>query len=160
MARAGRRSTLLAMTTLHSPTLSSALGLADGEGETLSARGNILVIKAATPRVSVIDYTAAAGFPGPPLHIHPGFDEVFVVLQGSMTIRVRNEVNRLGPLASASVSGSVPHTFANETAAPVRFLVVCAPGGFEGYFRALVSGDQATIDAVSERFGYRPVPSG
>ncbi len=130
----------------------------DREGETLSAHGNVLVIKTTTPRVSVIDYTAPAGFPGPPLHIHPGFDEVFVVLEGKLTVRVNDEVSEIGPVGSARVGGSVPHTFANETVAPVRFLLVCAPGGIEDYFRALVTGDDAGIEAFSERFGYEPVP--
>jgi mannose-6-phosphate isomerase-like protein (cupin superfamily) len=49
------------------------------------------------------------------LHIHPGFDEVFVVLEGTLTVRVNDEVSEIGPVASASVSGLVPHTFANET---------------------------------------------
>lgn len=144
---------------MTNPTAPTAVTLADREGETLSAHGNVLVIKTATPRASVIDYTAPAGFPGPPLHIHPGFDEVFVVLEGTLTVRVNEEVTEIGPVGSASVSGSVPHTFANETAAPVRFLLVCAPGGIEDYFRALVAGDAQGVEAFSERFGYEPVPA-
>lgn len=76
-----------------------------------------------------------------------------------MTVRVNDEVTEIGPVGSASVSGSVPHTFANEAGVRVRFLVVCAPGGFEEYFRALVAGDEGRIAAVSARFGYDPVPS-
>jgi hypothetical protein len=53
----------------------------------------------------------------------------------------------------------VPHTFGNRSSDRARFLVVCAPGGFEHYFRAVVAGDEETIAAVSERFGYRPVGS-
>jgi mannose-6-phosphate isomerase-like protein (cupin superfamily) len=146
------------MTNLSAPTAPTALTFADRQGETLRAQGNVLVIKTASPRATVIDYTAPAGFPGPPLHVHPGFDEVFVVLEGTLTVRVNDAVSEIGPVGSASVAGAVPHTFANETADPVRFLLVAAPGGIEDYFRALVTGDEAGIDAFSTQFGYQPVP--
>src|ERR1700736_5118145 len=111
-AHRGRR--LASMTTLDSPTSRMAVVLSDREGETIRAHGNVLVMKTLTPRVTVIDYTAPAGFPGPPLHIHPAFDEVFIVLDGTLTVRVHDQVTQIGPIGSASVSGSVPHTFANE----------------------------------------------
>jgi len=39
-------------------------------------------------------------------------------------------VHRLGPGANAFVAGDVPHTLANDEDAPLRFLAICAPGGF------------------------------
>jgi mannose-6-phosphate isomerase-like protein (cupin superfamily) len=146
------------MTTTSTPNPTAVI-LAAGEGETLRAHGNLLVMKTVSPRVSVIDYTAPAGFPGPPLHVHPGFDEVFFVLEGSLSIRVSDQVTELGPGASATVHGQTPHTFANESPTPVRFVLICAPGGFEDYFRALAGGDTDAVAAVSERFGYKAVPS-
>lgn len=131
--------------------------LGPGEGELIEARGNRVVIKAASPSQLVCDYTAAAHFPGPPLHVHPGFDESFLVLEGRLEIRVGDEVTELTPGSSAYVSGNVPHTFANRTPEPARFMCVCSPGGWEHFFRALAAGDAEMIAAVSERFGYAPV---
>ena len=127
--------------------------------ETIEIRGATIAIKAAAPRMTLADYTAPAGFPGPPLHVHPGFDEMFYVLDGALSMRLSDEVLELGPGDCAYVDGAVPHTFANPTAAPVRFLVGCAPGGFEDYFRALAAGDEDAIAAVNERFGVEYLPS-
>ena len=72
---------------------------------------------------------------------------------------VRDEATELMPGATAYVSGHVPQTFRNQSDDPARFLLLCSPGGFEDYFRAIVTGDEQMIAAVSERFGYRPVDS-
>jgi mannose-6-phosphate isomerase-like protein (cupin superfamily) len=72
-------------------------------------------------------------------------------------MRIREEVFELATGASAYVSGNAPHTFSNPTSEPVRFLVVCSPGGWEHFFRAVAAGDGATIAAISERFGYAEV---
>jgi mannose-6-phosphate isomerase-like protein (cupin superfamily) len=145
------------MTELTTPT---ALVLGPDEGEEIAAAGNRLLVKAAAPRVTVVDYTAPPGFPGPPLHVHSGFDEVFVVLEGMLSVRVGDDVHELAPGGSAYVDGTVPHTFANPADAPVRMLVVCSPGGFEAYFRALAAGDADAIAEASSRFGYAAWPEG
>lgn len=127
---------------------------ATADAEEIVVRGNRLRMLASGVRMSVVDYTAPAGFPGPPLHVHPGFDELFVVLEGVLTLRAGADVRELGPGESLHVPGSVPHTFANPADAPVRFLCACSPGGFEAYFRALADGDEPRAAAVAERFGY------
>jgi len=145
-------------TSPHIPTTQAgAAVLSPGEGELLTVRGNRLVIKVASERQSVVEYTSSAGFPGPPLHIHPGFDEVFLVLEGHLTVRVDDEVSRLEPGSLAFVPGTIPHTFANTEAEPVRFLLLCAPGGFEDYFRAVAAGDEAAMAEVEHRVGYAPI---
>lgn len=139
-------------------TTPTPLVLAPGEGEVISVRGVRVVLKAAAPRVLVADYTAPPGFPGPPLHVHTAFDEVFVVISGTLTVRVADEVHEVAPGGTAYVHGSTPHTFANAADEPLRFLCVCAPGGFEDYFRALAAGDHAGVAAASERAGYAAPP--
>jgi mannose-6-phosphate isomerase-like protein (cupin superfamily) len=124
--------------------------------EQLEVRGTTIGIRVSSERISLTDHTAPAGFPGPPLHVHPGFDEVFVVLDGTLSVRVDGDVSEVGAGETAFVEGAVPHTFANESADPVRFLAAISPGGFEGYFRALAAGDDQAVGEVSERFGYRP----
>jgi mannose-6-phosphate isomerase-like protein (cupin superfamily) len=131
-----------------------SLLLAPDEGEVIEARGNRIVIKAAAASQLVCEYTAPPNFPGPPLHVHPGFDESFLVLDGEIEVRVSEEVVALTSGASAYVAGITPHTFSNPGAEPARFILVCSPGGWEQFFRAVASGDGAAIAAISERFGY------
>jgi mannose-6-phosphate isomerase-like protein (cupin superfamily) len=140
-----------------SSTATDHIILGPDEGEVIEARGNRLVIKVATLRQLVCDYSAPAHFPGPPLHVHPGFDETFLVVAGRLRVQVGEDVVELGVGATAYVDGNVPHTFANPGSDPVRFLLVCSPGGFEDYFRAVAAGDEAAIAEVSERLGYAPV---
>ncbi len=139
------------------PTATRNMLLGPDEGEVIEARGNRLVVKAASPRQLVCDYVAPAHFPGPPLHVHHGFDETFLVMAGRLRVQVGEEVVELGVGATAYVDGNLPHTFANPGSRPVRFLLVCSPGGFEDYFRAVAAGDEAAITEVSERLGYAPV---
>lgn len=132
-----------------------AIVLPSDEGEEIRIGDSRIVLKAVSPRVTVFDYTGPPYFGGPPLHIHPGFDEVYVVLEGTLALHLRDEVHELGLGSSASIEGAMPHTFSNPTAEPLRFLSICAPGGFEQYFRSLANGnvDEAIAEA-SERFGY------
>ena len=128
------------------------------EGEVISARGNRIVIKSASASQLVCEYTAPPQFAGPPLHVHPGFDELFLGVDGELEVRIREEALELASGASAYVSGSTPHTFSNPGLAPVRFMLVCSPGGWEHFFRAVAVGDASRIAAISERFGYTEVP--
>lgn len=122
--------------------------------EVISARGNRIVIRAASASQLVCEYTAPPCFPGPPLHVHPGFDESFLVMSGTLRVQTRDEVADLVTGQSAYVSGDTPHTFCNPDAEPVTFLLVCSPGGWERYFRAVAAGDDAAAAEVAERFGY------
>ncbi|HZT53340.1 MAG TPA: cupin domain-containing protein [Gaiellaceae bacterium] len=137
-----------------------SLLLARGEGEVIEARGNRIVIKAASESQLVCEYIAPPHFAGPPLHVHPGFDESFLLLEGALRVRVEDQAVELAPGASAYVSGSTPHTFSNPGAKPARFLLVCSPGGWEDFFRAVAAGDGAAVAAVSERFGYAEARAG
>ena len=131
--------------------------LGPGEGEVIEARGSRLVIKVASAGQLVGEYSAPAEFPGPPLHVHPGFDETFIALSGRLEVTIGDEIVELAPGAAAYVRGSVPHTFRNPGGERASFLFICTPGGFEHYFRAIANGDEQALAAISERFGYRAV---
>ncbi len=131
--------------------------LAPGEGEVLEAGGNRLVIKVASSSQLVAEYTAPAHFDGPPLHVHPGFDETFLMLEGRLEVTVADEPTELTSGATAYVSGNVPHTFRNPSGQPARFLLICSPGGMDQYFRGIATGDNELVAAIAERVGYRPV---
>ena len=140
-----------------STTESTHVLLAPGEGELIEVAGNRIRIMVASPSQLVCDYSAAPHFPGPPLHIHPGFDETYLVLEGRLEVTVEKERRELVPGAAAYVSGSTPHTFANPGGERVRFLSICSPGGFERFFRAVAAGDPEAVREISEDFGYEAV---
>jgi quercetin dioxygenase-like cupin family protein len=81
-------------------------------------------------RASLTESTLPAGAKGPPLHKHD-FDEGFYVLDGELTLQVGDtrSVARTGEFGFAP--GGVAHTLANRSTAPVRFLILCSPAGFE-----------------------------
>ncbi len=128
-----------------------------GAGELIELAGNRIRIIVASPSQLVCDYSAAANFAGPPLHVHPGFDETYLVLEGELRIVVGNDERTLGPGAAAYVRGTTPHTFSNPGDEQARFLSICSPGGFEHFFRALATNDQELLTDICDRVGYRTV---
>ncbi len=57
--------------------------------------------------------------PGPPLHYHENFDERFFVVEGTLHVRVNDEVKQVGPGESLLVPAGVPHQPFNPTAVRV-----------------------------------------
>jgi mannose-6-phosphate isomerase-like protein (cupin superfamily) len=94
--------------------------------------------------VSVIENRLPARWAGPPLH-HHDFDETFYVLDGELTFQVRDERLTAGPGELAFAPRGVPHTLANHSDAPARYLLVCTPAGFERYF-ARMAAEQAGVE--------------
>jgi quercetin dioxygenase-like cupin family protein len=88
--------------------------------------------------LSVVDNTLPARWDGPPLHHHE-FDEAFYVLAGEITFQVADELFTAGPGAPVFAPGGVPHTLANLGDAPARYVLLCTPAGFEGYFGRLAA---------------------
>ena len=86
-------------------------------------------------RLSALACEAPAGEAGPPLHIHPGTDELFLVQGGTLLLYADGATHRLGPGAAAFVPRGTAHTFASGPGEPVRFLTVHIPGGFERMHR-------------------------
>jgi quercetin dioxygenase-like cupin family protein len=97
----------------------------------------------------LIEHVVPAGFPGPPLHVHPEFDETFYVIEGAIAVRVGDAAHEAGAGTVAVVPRATPHTFANPSDQPARMLVLVTPGGFERYFEAL-------IEAVQEAGSFPP----
>ncbi|HEY3187842.1 MAG TPA: cupin domain-containing protein [Solirubrobacteraceae bacterium] len=104
--------------------------------------------------VSVIESRPSAGFEGPPLHVHD-FDEAFYVLEGEMTFQVEDAILTAGPGELAFAPRGVPHTLANLSGAPARYVIVCTPAGFERYF-ARIAAQQTGIEPPS--WAMQPIP--
>ena len=86
-------------------------------------------------RLSVLSCEAPAGEAGPPLHIHPGTDELFLVQGGTLLLHADGATHRLGAGAAAFVPRGTAHTFASGPGEPVRFLAGHTPGGVEQMHR-------------------------
>jgi quercetin dioxygenase-like cupin family protein len=96
-------------------------------------------------RLGMIENVLPAGFANLPLHIHPGFDEAFYVLEGQLGFRVGDEAITATPGTLVYAPGNVAHTFAELTGlASVRFLLWVTPGGHETYFEALAAASDAS----------------
>jgi quercetin dioxygenase-like cupin family protein len=88
--------------------------------------------------VSAMDNTVPPNWPGPPLHRHD-FDEAFYVLEGELVFQVVDELitRRAGEMAFAP--RGIAHTFANQSDAPARYMLICTPAGFERYFARMAA---------------------
>jgi quercetin dioxygenase-like cupin family protein len=106
-------------------------------------------------RVGIVAGMMAARTAGPPLHVHD-FDEAFFVVEGELTFQVGDRLvtARAGELAFAP--GATPHTVANLSGAPARYVLVCTPAGFEREFAR-----RAARQAGSEPppWAMQPVPA-
>src|SRR5438105_6169759 len=74
-------------------------------------------------RLGLIEFPIGPREDGPPLHMHPTHGEGFYVLEGEVTLQVRDELitARAGTLAFAPPGTA--HTFANRRDREARLLV-------------------------------------
>jgi quercetin dioxygenase-like cupin family protein len=105
--------------------------------------------------LGLVEETLTPDFDGPPLHVHPAFDELFFVLEGQLTFQVRDRVKTVAAGDWLLAARGVPHTFANHSDQPARALIAVTPAGFERYFQ-LVSAELAGIGPPADAFGPRP----
>ncbi|MEE1131727.1 MAG: cupin domain-containing protein [Caryophanon sp.] len=64
---------------------------------------------------------------GPPLHVHDSFVEHFTVLEGTLTVIVDETTHTLQAGDNITAPMYTPHTFTNDSDAPVRFSVLLKP---------------------------------
>ena len=145
------------MTVFHAP----------GAGEVLQMGPNTIAIKATSDDTAggffLSETTIAAGFPGPPPHVHETLHDMFYVLEGTLTMRLGDEEREARPGTFVCVPPGIVHTFSNRSDAPVRFLNFNIPGGWESYMRdlaaAAASGTPPTpeeIGKIAARYDFRP----
>jgi mannose-6-phosphate isomerase-like protein (cupin superfamily) len=118
--------------TLQKPAPRAATVRPSGEGKLLRPpMGDQLVKLSARDTdgaLEVIEIEVRPGL-GPPLHVHPSFDESFYVLEGALTMRIGERVFDLPAGGSATVPAGTVHTWTNRGAKPMRFLQITTPGG-------------------------------
>jgi quercetin dioxygenase-like cupin family protein len=112
------------------------------EGESIDAgEGSAIVLKATCETTGgsffMSETTIAAGFPGPPPHTHQHLHDMFYVLEGVLTMRLGEATHEVAAGSFVCVPPGIVHTFSNAGTAPVRFLNMNTPSGFEHYMREL-----------------------
>lgn len=68
-----------------------------------------------------------------PLHQHPDADETFVMLDGTIRLRIGDEDRQLGAGGIAVIPRGVPHAFL-VTSASARMLCLQTPGSGEAFY--------------------------
>ncbi|HEX6026136.1 MAG TPA: cupin domain-containing protein [Solirubrobacter sp.] len=86
--------------------------------------------------VSIVETGIPGRKQGPYLHTHD-FDEAFYLLDGELTFQLGEELMTVRAGEMAFAPRGVPHTFANRSDAPARYLIVITPAGFERHFARL-----------------------
>jgi mannose-6-phosphate isomerase-like protein (cupin superfamily) len=109
-------------------------------------------------RLSVLSCEAPAGEAGPPLHVHPGTDELFLVQGGTLLLYADGATHRLDAGAAAFVPRGTAHTFASGPGEPVRFLTVHTPGGFEQMHRDVCRAEREAGGRSARRRSCRSRP--
>jgi quercetin dioxygenase-like cupin family protein len=149
-----------------------AVILEPGGGERITVGASSLSIKAETATtggtVFMSETTIEPGFPGPPPHVHDRLHDMFYVLEGTLTFLVESDTIDAQRGTFVGVPPGTVHTFTNRSDAPVRFLNLNTPAGFEGYMRELgeaFSSDgppptPAEMGAIASRYDFRPAPPG
>jgi quercetin dioxygenase-like cupin family protein len=107
--------------------------------------------------------TIDPGFPGPPLHRHEALHDMFYVLDGVLTMRLRDQVHDIAAGTFVCVPPGVAHTFSNTSDEPVRFLNFNTPAGWESYMRDLGEAAKSgpltaeRIGQIASRYDFRTV---
>ncbi|MEQ1860842.1 MAG: cupin domain-containing protein [Chthoniobacteraceae bacterium] len=128
-----------------------------GTGKTYSAVGDKYVFLATGAQTAGAYCLAEATVPpggGPPPHYHTREEESFYVLEGEITFTVDGKTLAGTPGTFVQIPRGTPHAFKNNSAAPARMLIQCAPAGFEKFMAAfateLPSPDAAALPPSHE----------
>jgi quercetin dioxygenase-like cupin family protein len=123
--------------------------LARGEGKTY-AFGPRFIIKAGEigpgRRLAFVEYTTVAG-EEPGDHTHPTEDEIFYIVEGSVTFRCDGETFDLDNGGFVFLPRGLEHGYTIRNAGEARLIVITSPadeeasGGWDGLIASLERGD-------------------
>jgi mannose-6-phosphate isomerase-like protein (cupin superfamily) len=110
-----------------------------GEGEAWWWVGVLATIKATKEhtggRYTLVEILAPEGYPSV-LHVHHSEDEGFWILEGELTVYVRDQTIKAHPGTFLFGPKDVPHAFTVDSG-PARLLFVLSPAGFEDLIREM-----------------------
>ena len=117
--------------------------LGPGEGRTYECGPMRAVFKAdeaeTSSRYSVSEWTVAPHSPGSGAHSHEDNDEIFLVTEGTMAVRVGDEWVDASRGTFLRIPAGVIHDFENRTNSPATLFNVFLPGGFERMMPEIVA---------------------
>lgn len=90
---------------------------------------------------------------GAPMHVHHHEDELFIILEGTLTIANGGHLSEVTAGMTQLVQKGVPHAWANTSDAPVRMLVVFTPSGIEGLFLGVIGRKSNDISHLLQKYG-------
>lgn len=99
--------------------------------------------------VSFWEFTLPAGGQGPPPHVHHGHDEIFYVVEGTLSVYGADQPVEVGQGTLVIVPKGAQHTFANTGSARMRMVGTFSPARFENYFDELA-------EEINKHGGARP----
>ena len=86
---------------------------------------------------ALIDYSAAPGVAGPPLHVHDAIDEAWYLLEGQLDVQVGERRRQVRAGSFLLVPHGIPHTFVNAGTGWARWIGVLSPGSALGMLEDL-----------------------
>jgi mannose-6-phosphate isomerase-like protein (cupin superfamily) len=90
-------------------------------------------------RYSVSEWWLPAGDPGVGSHVHDANDELFFVIEGTVTFRIAEVDHEAESGAFLRIPAGVSHGFRNASRARAGVLNVFIPGGFERHMPDIVA---------------------
>ena len=115
--------------------------LGPGEGKTVSLLGGKYTYKAVgrdtDGHYGLVEFTAPAGSPGPPPHIHEREEEALYVVEGELKVQIAERTLQARAGTFVLVPRGTVHTFSNPASRPAKALVIVSPAGFEEAFEEM-----------------------
>ena len=132
--------------------------------ETLDVFGAALTVLSDTTNLPLMlgQHTVPPGF-GVPMHVHDYDDEVFLMLDGELTVVCGAGESKAGPGTVVELPRGIPHSFRNDSGAVARLYVMALPGQhalemFRHFDRAGQGGKALApqdIPAIAGQYGVR-----
>jgi quercetin dioxygenase-like cupin family protein len=137
-----------------------------GGGHVASAFGNDILFKLTAEQtagaLSIGLATVPAGTSGPPLHVHDGEDELFIIVEGRYRVYADGEWTEAGPGSVVYLPRGVAHSFHTADGQAGRHWVLTTSGDFERFYTRCadlfaVPGppDGAKLAAIGAEHGMR-----
>ena len=115
---------------------STPVALMPGDGETNSIRDMTITFKTtgrqSDGQFAVLEVTEPPGS-GSPTQWHKATTLILYVLEGTPTLRIGEETLQVGPGGYAYVPPGTVYAIANQSDAPVRYLMLHSPAWIEDY---------------------------